>query len=128
MSQISLRYHGVKDVHEDALYGTGLWGRGAVKKVDRELAAHMLMHPDVWEDARPAAARKKDPIVPKARPQQYQHHLYDKEPALANLNAMTKDALANYAMREFNERIPAENMSEQQVREKVTSLLRSRAY
>ena len=127
MAQVPLKYIGPKKVHDDNLYGTGIWGAGAVKKVDREIAPYMLYHHDVWKDARAASARKKDPIEPRKKPQTYRHHKLDQEPAMANLPAMNKQALVQYAMREFSERIPAERMSEQQVREHVHTLIRSRS-
>jgi hypothetical protein len=127
MSKVLLQYIGPKDRHVDALYDTGDWLPDEKKLVDRETASYMLMHPDVWKDARSAAARKKEPITPMARPQQYKHHKLDQEPAMANLMAMDKAALAMYAQREFSTRIPAESMSEQQVRDRVHSLIRSRS-
>lgn len=125
--QIPLKYHGPKPMFEDTLYDTGIWGAGAVKKVDCTTASYMLMHPDLWADARPAAARKKDPITPQKKPQEYRHHKLDQQPAMANLLAMTKESLVQYAHREFATVIPAENLTAQQVRDKVHTLIRSRS-
>ena len=61
---VGIRYVGVRDLHEDHLYGTRLaWLPGQVHNVDATVAARMLMHKDVYERADAVADR---PVAGKA--------------------------------------------------------------
>jgi hypothetical protein len=116
-----------KPEHEDTLYGTGQWMPGQVRQVDAEVASWLLFHPDVYEDARPEKLRKKEPIAPQKKPQSYKKDQFENQPSPANLLAMDKGALAQYALREFSHRINTEEKTDQQVRGEVRDLIRTRA-
>lgn len=122
-----IKYIGLKEEQEDVLYGTGLWKAGEVKQVDVKVASYLLFHPDVYEDARTKAQRKKEPVLGQRKPQTYKHDPLDQVPALANLPVMDKKALAEYAQREFAAHIETSDKTDQQVRDEVRDLMRLRA-
>jgi hypothetical protein len=119
MKTIPIRYIGKKPEHEDALYGTGLtWkGQGDVQQVPRLQASHMLVHTDVYEDARTAKAKKSDPITP-AKPVVKGLDQVDELP-LANLAAMTKEQLLRYNAMQFGDRVHTQTMTEAQLRQRI---------
>jgi hypothetical protein len=123
--KIDIRYIGIKPEETDHLYGSGLtWKQGEVKPVDVKIARHLLMHPDVWEDARSKAARKKHPVKAEAPALTKRDKTLDHELPLANLAYMTKDQMAQYAARNLGQRINPEEMSEAQMRSFITDRMR----
>ncbi len=126
MNTIRIRYVGVKDVHEDALYNTGTWRPGDVREIDAKLAPYLLWHDDVWADARNAAARKKEPVVPTKREPVY-HLDRDRELPPANLAYMTKDDMVRYVASNFGERLDPSKMTDAQMRAHVMDRMRERA-
>lgn len=122
---IPIRYIGIKLDHEDVLYGTGLkWKPGEVKSVPREVAQWMLTHADVYEDARRPAVQEKDPIVPQPRVARGLD--IEQDIPAANLAHMGKKDLALYNFRAFGERIDADKMTAQQMREHIRANMRMR--
>lgn len=124
MSTVSLQYVGKKDQHDDILYGTGLWGKGARKNVERDLAPFLLFHDDVWEDARATAARKKDPITPMKRPPLTRPHEQDVQILPTNISVMDASGLAKYAKNTFNRDLDA-SRPVADLRAEVRHLMRS---
>lgn len=107
MSTVSLQYVGIKDQHDDILYGTGLWGKGAIRKVDLAIAPFMLHHDDVWKDGRPLAARKKDPITPQKRPPVIRPDERDTNAVAVNIANMDARGLVAFAKNTFNRELDA---------------------
>ena len=99
---VGIRYVGVRDLHEDHLYGTRLaWLPGQVHNVDAAIAARMLMHKDVYERAdavadRPVAGKANQVEQEQERVQEQQ--LDDTRSVIA---IMDKDALEQFAKTHF---------------------------
>lgn len=113
-----------KIAHDDTLYGTGLWTPGEKRDVPVERAPYLLWHADVWADARPAAARKKEPVLPMKRPTAY--HPDEALPAV-NLSTMSKESLARYASMNFGDRLDPAKMTRAQLNAHVIGRIRERA-
>ena len=99
---VGIRYVGVRDLHEDHLYGTRLaWLPGQVHNVDAAIAVRMLMHKDVYERAdveanKPVSGKSNQVEQEQERVQEQQ--LDDTRSAIA---IMDKDALEQYAKTHF---------------------------
>ena len=99
---VGIRYVGVRDLHEDHLYGTRLaWLPGQVHNVDAAIAVRMLMHKDVYERAdvetnKPVSGKSNQVEQEQNRIQEQQ--LEDTRSAIA---IMDKDALEQYAKTHF---------------------------
>lgn len=113
--------------HEDALYGTGTWQPGEEKDVPEDKAPFLLWHADVWADARPAATRKKQPIKPQPYRPAPRADRVDRELPAANLAYMTKAQMADYAARNFGDRLDPSQMTRQQLNAHVLDRMRERA-
>lgn len=125
--KIDIRYIGPRPEYEDALYGTGSWKHGQVKKVERQSAVWMLVHTDVYEDARKKKDREKYPVKPEPRPSVLpRHHEIDLHPMPANLPVMTKEKLADYAQREFGVMLHPEKMTRDAMLDAVRGHMRER--
>jgi hypothetical protein len=119
MKTIPIRYIGKKPSHTDDLYGTNItWERvGDEKQVPVNVVPFMLMHPDVYEDARSKALQKKQPI--KAEPLPMARRDFDKELPMANLAYMTKAQMAQYAAKNLRLDLKPESMTVQQMRNRI---------
>ena len=99
---VGIRYVGVRDLHEDHLYGTRLaWLPGQVHNVDAAIAVRMLMHKDVYERAdveanKPVSGKSNQVEQEQERVQEQQ--LDDTRSASA---IMDKDALEQFAKTHF---------------------------
>ena len=99
---VGIRYVGVRDLHEDHLYGTRLaWLPGQVHNVDAAIAVRMLMHKDVYERAdvetnKPVSGKSNQVEQEQNRIQEQQ--LEDTRSAIA---IMDKDALEQFAKTHF---------------------------
>ncbi len=99
---VGIRYVGVRDLHEDHLYGTRLaWLPGQVHNVDAAIAVRMLMHKDVYERAdveanKPVSGKSNQAEQEQERAQEQQ--LDDTRSAIA---IMDKDALEQFAKTHF---------------------------
>ena len=99
---VGIRYVGVRDLHEDHLYGTRLaWLPGQVHNVDAAIAVRMLMHKDVYERAdveanKPVSGKSNQVEQEQERVQEQQHD--DTRSAIA---IMDKDALEQFAKTHF---------------------------
>ena len=99
---VGIRYVGVRDLHEDHLYGTRLaWLPGQVHNVDAAIAVRMLMHKDVFERAdveanKPVSGKSNQVEQEQERVQEQQ--LDDTRSAIA---IMDKDALEQFAKTHF---------------------------
>ena len=99
---VGIRYVGVRDLHEDHLYGTRLaWVPGQVHNVDAAIAVRMLMHKDVYERAdveanKPVSGKSNQVEQEQERVQEQQ--LEDTRSAIA---IMDKDALEQFAKTHF---------------------------
>ena len=99
---VGTRYVGVRDLHEDHLYGTRLaWLPGQVHNVDAAIAVRMLMHKDVYERAdveanKPVSGKSNQVEQEQERVQEQQ--LDDTRSAIA---IMDKDALEQFAKTHF---------------------------
>ena len=99
---VGIRYVGVRDLHEDHLYGTRLaWLPGQVHNVDAAIAVRMLMHKDVYERAdveanKPVSGKSNQVEQEQERVQEQQ--LDDTRSAIA---IMDKDALEQFAKTHF---------------------------
>lgn len=99
---VGIRYVGVRDLHEDHLYGTRLaWLPGQVHNVDAAIAVRMLMHKDVYERAdveanKPVSGKSNQVEQEQERVQEQQ--LEDTRSAIA---IMDKDALEQFAKTHF---------------------------
>lgn len=123
--KISLQYIGNKGEFADTNYGTGVWETDEVKKVSRETAAYMLFHDDVWRDARPAVARKKDPITPMRQPRVMPQRR-ERDPTPVNILMLDTKGCVDYASREFGVTLPTD-LKPAVARERVRALMRERA-
>lgn len=122
---IPIQYIGKKDVHVDVLFGTGLqWRRSEVQEVPREIAEMMMMHPDVYRDARAAAVRRKDPLKPRMR--EIKNLDREREEPAVNFAYMNKEALARFNERMFGERLDPEKMTASAMRQRILSNMRLR--
>lgn len=94
---IAIKYNGPKP-YTDHLYGSKLhWDIGDTREdVPEHIAVKLLRHPE-FEDAR----KRKTEIKVEPRPREE----VDIQPPLVNLEAMTKDQLADYAHRNFGVRL-----------------------
>ena len=94
---VGIRYVGVRDLHEDHLYGTRLaWLPGQVHNVDAAIAVRMLMHKDVYERAdveanKPVSGKSNQVEQEQERVQEQQ--LDDTRSAIA---IMDKDVLHTF--------------------------------
>lgn len=124
---IAIRYVGKKEQMTDHLYGTGItWnGAGDVQDVPEDKAPLLLHHTDVWADARPAAARKKNPVgkavddVPRYR---------DSEEIITpavKVHLMPLEDLGHYAFTHFGERLDP-GLTVEQARGEVVRLMHTR--
>ena len=99
---VGIRYVGVRDLHEDHLYGTRLaWLPGQVHNVDAAIAVRMLMHKDVYERAdveanKPVSGKSNQVEQEQERVQEQQ--LDETRSAIA---IMDKDALEQFARTHF---------------------------
>ena len=99
---VGIRYVGVRDLHEDHLYGTRLaWLPCQVHNVDAAIAVRMLMHKDVYERAdveanKPVSGKSNQVEQEQERVQEQQ--LDDTRSAIA---IMDKDALEQFAKTHF---------------------------
>ena len=99
---VGIRYVGVRDLHEDHLYGTRLaWLPGQVHNVDAAIAVRMLMHKDVYERADVEANKPvsgKSNQVEQEQESVQEQQLDDTRSAIA---IMDKDALEQFAKTHF---------------------------
>lgn len=125
---VKLEYIGPKSVYEDVDFKTGEWTPGDKKDVPVEVAPYMLFHHDMFKDARSAVAQKKEPISPQQKPTNYKKiDKIDLEPPLANLSAMTKQGLAQYAQSNFQHNFDYDKTTAGQMRTEIIGLMRQRA-
>lgn len=123
MRTISVQHVGLKDPHEDNLYGTGSWAKGETKDIDRKVAPWLLHHDDVWRDARSAAARKKDPITPQKKPFVIKADERDVNAPAINIATLDSRGLAMYAKNTFNRDLDTKQPVET-LRAEVRTLMR----
>ncbi len=108
--QIPIRYVGPKDSDSDHLYGSKVvFTKGKIALVPDWAAARLLQHPE-FEDARPKGERGK-PInaVRVPDPAELEQERMDLEQieAHVNIEPMTRDQMAAYAMRTYGVRVDA---------------------
>lgn len=118
IGQVAVKYIGKREEHEDNLYGTGLkFAPNEVHNVNKDAAAKMLLHADVYELA------KEVPGSQPAAPANNQNP--DKQAVpLPNLDGMDKQGLITFAQQHFGQVLPA-NMKEVNMRSKILSLVQS---
>ena len=117
MNLIGIKYVGKKDSHHDHLYGTGLtWEPDQIHAVPDGVAQKLLAHDDTYAaEELPAnavqAALSADKSIPEGE---------DRTDSilLPNLSGMDKHALQDFALRTFNERLPA-TMKEETMRTRI---------
>ena len=106
MANIAVRYIGLKDEFTDHLYNSGItWKQGEVKDVPDWAAEKLLKHSE-FEDARHHKQRGK-PFEVESKPVVQKEDEEKIEAPLVSLEAMTKEALVNYAHRYFGLDIPS---------------------
>ena len=118
----TIRYVGFRDQHRDSLYGTGDWFKGQAKVVPPATYAKMLKHPDVYVDGGTEAV----PDMPGAEviggdQDAEKQGKKDEEATQAARDAIaamtTKEAVADYVMANFRQKVPRtlnlENMKRQ---------------
>jgi hypothetical protein len=94
---VPIIYIGGADSWFDNLYGTGLtWTKGGFQNVPGHVAYDLLRHPE-FKDGR--VGKLKDRDIDATKPEKPE---VKDEPPLVNLEAMTKDNIAQYAKRNFN--------------------------
>lgn len=105
MDKVKVKYIGTRESWSDNLYGSGgIWaGQGAVVVVSAEAAERLLKHP---EFERADSAKKFTEAEPRVEEELIE------EPPLANLDAMTKDQLTQYAHRNFGIVLPKKDTVE----------------
>lgn len=94
-----IKYVGDKPSRDDNVAGTKLvWTPGQVHLVPAVQAAKLLKHPGIWQKVGSEKSDKPVEIEPEVVEK-------EKEPPfeIANVDTMTKEALASYALRNFNE-------------------------
>jgi hypothetical protein len=117
--KIQIKYTGKKAIEVDP-YLFLEWKPGTIHDVEEEQAAWLLFHNDSFADARTAASQKKHPVVAKERPRLYAFK--EETPPLANLQLMEAPALQQYAVRNFNERLP-DTMPPPEMRSRIMGLM-----
>jgi hypothetical protein len=108
MAKIPVRYVGLKLHESDHLYGSGVkFTRGKVSQVPDWAAASLLRHPE-YEDARPKDERGL-PIIARRELDRADLEMEMRElealEAHVNLETMTRDQMASYAMRTYGVRV-----------------------
>lgn len=101
----AVKYIGARDYHADRLYGTGEWTKGSVKMVPIVIAAKMLRHPDVYADASGEVAEAEVAGEQDATKQDAEND-QDQEARDIIASIMSKDALADYVMVNYGQKIP----------------------
>ena len=116
---IGIKYIGKRENHEDNLYGTGLrFAPGDVHNVDDAIAAKMLVHTDVYAEAKPVKGETVAAVVKSNEP--------DKLPVpLPNLEGMDKQDMITFAQQHYGE-VLHHNMKEENMRKSIQSFIESR--
>jgi len=114
---IGIKYIGTREVHEDNLYGTGLrFAPDEVHNVDETIAAKMLVHADVYKEAK--AIKGEPAATANTKP--------DKLPIpLPNLEGMNKQELTTFAQQHYGEKMH-HKMSEENMRSAILGYIQSR--
>ena len=114
-----IKYIGSRNTHTDNLHGTGLvWTPDQVHNVEDGAAAKMLVHTDVYEEAKTVKGEK---AAEAAKPKKTE----EEQIPLPNLDTMDKDALNIYALQNFGEQLDG-RMSEASMRQRLQSMVNSR--
>ena len=124
---IPVRFIADRDTWSDHLFDSGaVFTRGKVTMVPDWAAALLLKYDTMFEDARKAGKGKGDVIVAE-RPRDAERELreMDEVEQHVRIDLMTKDQLANHAMRAFGVRIDAADLKVD-VKESVRHLMRTR--
>lgn len=104
MDKIKVKYIGDRPEWRDNLYGSGgVWHPNSAVLVSAEVAARLLKHPEFVRDD---LAKKFTEAEPQVKEELIE------EPPLANLDAMTKDQLTQYAHRNFGIVLPKKDTVE----------------
>ena len=121
--RVPVRYVGADKHWKDHLYGSNVsFSRGKVSQVPDWAAVKLLKHPE-FEDARPVDKRNR---IDAVRPEQAEEIEQMQEiEGHVRLDQMTKDQMANYAMRAFGVRIDTSDLKVD-VTQTVRDLARSR--
>lgn len=117
-----VRYDGHRPEHKDSLYGTGEWVAGQVKDVPEATALKMFRHPDVYlpheGEAGPVQA-----VEPASEADEKAKDEDQAQMARDSIAAMsTKEAVADYAMTNFGQKIP-KTMSLENMKQQATILI-----
>lgn len=133
MKMFQIGYCGAKQERADTVAGTGLvWKPDTVHTVTEAVAAKLLNHPDIWyvvealevEPDKPAKkAETQTETKTETETGKKEEKTEDDPFAHVNLQAMTKDALAKFAHREFGKEL---NQTETKaaLMEQVTNLMK----
>jgi len=120
---IGIKYIGKRETHTDNIYGTNLvWEPDQVHNVENGIAAKMLVHADVYKDAKTVKGEKE------ARAQEKQEEVEEdplKDVPLPSLDAMDKNALQLFAQQHFGEQLDG-RMTVDTMRDRVAGLINSK--
>jgi hypothetical protein len=121
-----IEYVGRREVHTDALYGTGNWVKGQKKIVPPVLAAKMARHPDVYKKGSttgtPAAAGAPGAPVELPKQTEAEKEVEQAEELKAQIGTMNRAGLVEFAQSHYQQRLPG-NLSTEDTRAKVIALL-----
>ena len=133
-SGVRVKYVGLKEEYTDRLYESNLvFSYGQTRSVTTDLANKLLKHPEfVRDDAPVALAVSSDQVVDdtaetlkksqkeKEQKDKENNHLLDEIDLVRRME--DKDSLYEYAMKNFNQKIP-KNQSVEWMKDKVLNLL-----
>lgn len=122
MKIIPIQYIGPSERYEDSNCGSGWWSTGEVRQVPWELAEQLVRYNDTWQDARPAKAKRKDPLVPAPKVPAYIRRPLDETPPAIRVDNLSREALERYALMNFNERF-APDITLPQMQRRVVQLM-----
>jgi len=118
-----IKYNGFRPVYRDGLYGTGDWEQGQVKVVPAAVYPKMLRHPDVYVDGADTESGDAIDVVAAAPIKGKDAEEEETQNARDSIAAMsTKDAVADYALVNFGQKIP-KTMTIENMKQRATMLI-----
>ena len=120
---IGIKYIGKRATHTDNIYGTNLvWEPDQVHNVENGIAAKMLVHADVYQDAKTVKG-EKEARAPEKKEEIEEDPM--KDVPLPSLDAMDKNALQLFAQQHFGEQLDG-RMTVDTMRDRIAGLINSK--
>jgi hypothetical protein len=108
MEKVAIQYVGKKPVFRDHIFGTRLsWERGGVRFVDASISRQILKHPEFMVSRNTDVPLSLDDLALNTDVRDESAGIVETEDfPLANLDAMPREQLRQYAKRQFNIDLP----------------------